>query len=257
MIHWRVAALTSVLGLLAPPAGLLAAERAVPFAVGETLTYDVSWTSYVTAGTVTVKVRGKKPLKDGSAWDVVVEAQPTSLLSKMYTLFYRVETLLDAQTLLPVRSVAYQEEGSRKRTKTTVFDHAAGKASYEVRIGSAVTRELAIPKYAQDVLSVFYVARTLVRLQQGDRLSLPVVDNGQVYTVQLTVGARESVQTATGTTVPAWRVVPRLATPAGPSKSLTLWLSDDPRRLPVRFQVEAPVGSFKVVLRDAVPPLAR
>jgi len=31
-------------------------ERPVPFKVGETLTYDVSWSSYVTAGTAVATV---------------------------------------------------------------------------------------------------------------------------------------------------------------------------------------------------------
>ena len=34
-------------------------ERPVPFKVGETLTYDVSWSSYITAGTATA-VRRKQ-----------------------------------------------------------------------------------------------------------------------------------------------------------------------------------------------------
>ena len=33
------------------------AERAVPFRVGETLTFDVSWSAYVTAGTVVSTVK--------------------------------------------------------------------------------------------------------------------------------------------------------------------------------------------------------
>src|SRR5436190_20925635 len=45
----------------APAAPKTRTERAVPFAVGETLTYDVSWSSYVTAGTATAIVKEKKP----------------------------------------------------------------------------------------------------------------------------------------------------------------------------------------------------
>ena len=36
-------------------------------------------------------------------------------------------------------------------------------------------------------------------------------------------------------------------------RNLGIWLSDDPRRLPVKVQADLPVGSFNLVLRDVKP----
>jgi hypothetical protein len=44
------------------------ADAAVPFAVGEALTYDVSWSSFVVAGTATARVAEKKPSFDSTAY---------------------------------------------------------------------------------------------------------------------------------------------------------------------------------------------
>jgi len=79
-------------------------ERAVPFAVGETLTYDVSWSAYVTAGTATIRVAEKKPSYGSTAFYVVAEGRPTPLVSKLYSLYYKIDALLDAYTLLPAPS---------------------------------------------------------------------------------------------------------------------------------------------------------
>src|SRR5687768_10951071 len=72
------------------------AERPVPFRVGETLVYDVSWSTFVTAGTVTMTVKEKKPSYGSTAYYIVAEAAPTALLSRIYTLYYKADTLLDA-----------------------------------------------------------------------------------------------------------------------------------------------------------------
>ena len=93
------------------PAPTRRAERPVPFRPGETLTYDVSWSSYLAAGTAVVTVKEKRPSFDSTAYYIVAEARPTPLLSKLYTLYYKLDTLLDAYTLLPQRGSVYSEEG--------------------------------------------------------------------------------------------------------------------------------------------------
>ena len=61
----------------AAPAAVPRAERTVPFRVGETLTYDVSWSSFVTAGTAVATVKEKKPSFNSTAYYIVAEGRPT------------------------------------------------------------------------------------------------------------------------------------------------------------------------------------
>ena len=53
----------------------------MPFKVGEQLTYDVSWSSYLTAGTVTMTVQDRHPSYNSLAYYVVAEARPSALMS--------------------------------------------------------------------------------------------------------------------------------------------------------------------------------
>src|ERR1700674_2215695 len=71
-----------------------AAEMLVPFKVGEALTYEVSWSSYLTAGTVTLTVQDKHPSYASVAYYVVAEARPTPLMSRLYTLYYKADALI-------------------------------------------------------------------------------------------------------------------------------------------------------------------
>ena len=88
-----------------------AAERPVPFKVGETLEYDVSWSSYLTAGTATLSVQARKPSYDSVAYYVVAEGKATGLVAALYHAYYKADTLLDVYTLLPQRGSIYGEEG--------------------------------------------------------------------------------------------------------------------------------------------------
>lgn len=224
-------------------------EMAVPFKRGETLVYDVGWSSFVTAGSATLTVVDKKASFGSTAYYIVAEGRPTPLVAKMYTLYYKADTLVDAFTLLPQRGSLYSEEGKRKRMKTTVFNQAAKKASYEIETRTVVKKELAIPGFTQDALSAIYVLRS-IPFKPGEKFNMPVSDNGNIYRVQMQVGAVEPVKTPMGT-INALKIVPLITGPDKDSpRGLALWISDDARRLPVKMEAQLLVGKFTITLRQ-------
>ena len=229
-----------------------AAKKAqtVPFAVGETLTYDVSWSSYLTAATATLAVKERKASYGSEAYYIVAEGRPTSILSKLYDLYYKADTLLDVYSLLPQRGSIFSKEGNRQRMKITMFDHAKKRAQYEIQTRTVVKKDVAISAYAQDVLGALYVVRA-IPLKTGDKFSIPICDAGGAYVVQIQVGAVESVKTGIGD-IRAFKVTPVLpASHSAAARRLTIWLSEDARRLPVRMQAQLAVGSFDLTLKSA------
>jgi hypothetical protein len=225
-------------------------ERAVPFKPGETLSWDVSWSSYLTAGTAVATVKEKKPSFNSTAYYIVAEGRPTPLLSKLYTLYYKMDTLLDTYTLLPQRGSVYSEEGKRHRFKTTQFDRAARKVFFEYKTDTTVKADFPTSPVTQDALSAIYVLRA-IPLKGGDRMTMPVTDNGINYKVQFDVGALERVKTPMGQQS-AWRVKLSVFDDKNKSvgRNVAIWMSDDARRLPVKLQADLPVGSFNLTLRE-------
>src|SRR6188508_1560242 len=136
-------------------------EQTVPFKPGEVLEFDIGWSTFVTAGTAVVSVKEKKPSYGSTAYYILAEGRPTSIVSKLYTLYYKADTLLDTYTLLPQRGSLYSEEGKRRRMKTTTFNQAAKKATYEIKTATMVKKELTIPSFTQDALSAVYVLRSI------------------------------------------------------------------------------------------------
>src|SRR5207249_5501043 len=142
----------------------------VPFKIGETLTFDVSWSSYLTAGTVVTTVKEKRPSFNSLAYYIVAEGRPAPILSKLYSLYYKLDTLVDAYTLLPQRGSVYSEEGSRHRFRTTRFDRTARRAFFEYQTASTIKTDFAVSPVVQDALSAVYVLRA-VPFAAGDRMT--------------------------------------------------------------------------------------
>jgi Protein of unknown function (DUF3108) len=238
----------------APPAAPRAAaprsERVVPFKIGETLTYDVSWSTFLTAGTAVTTVKEKKPSFNSTAYYIVAEGRPTPIVAKLYTIYYKLDTLLDSYTLLPQRGTVYSEEGGKHRFKVSRFDHAARRVAFEYESTNKASDNFPIPPYTQDVLSAIYVLRA-VPLKAGDVITMPVTDDGSNYKLQVNVGAAERLKTPLGD-VSAWRLKLSIfdATGRPQGRNVAMWLSDDPRRLPMKFQAELPVGTFNLNLRE-------
>src|SRR5689334_20857595 len=59
-------------------------EAAVPFHVGETLTYDVSWSQFLTAGTAVARVTEKKSSAGSTAYAIVADGKPVPLVARFY-----------------------------------------------------------------------------------------------------------------------------------------------------------------------------
>jgi hypothetical protein len=224
-------------------------EMAVPFKAGEVIEFDIGWSSYLTAGTATVTVKEKKPSYNSVAYYIVAEGRPTPLLSKIYTLYYKADTLLDVYTLLPQRGSLYVEEGKRHRMKTTTFDQAAKTAKYEIQTATKVEKALTLPAFTQDALSTLYVLRS-IPMKTGDKFNMPVTDAGDVYKVQMQVGAVEPIKTGLGT-INGLKIVPVITAAKGtPPRGIAIWISDDARRLPLMIEAQLPVGKFTVTLRS-------
>jgi hypothetical protein len=226
-------------------------EAAVPFRAGETLTYDVSWSSVLVAGTATATVVEKKPSSNSTAYYVVAEGRPLPILAKLYKLYYKMDTLVDSFTLLSQRGSLYSEEGAAHQLDSTRFDRATRRAFYERRHETTANADFPVPANTQDGLAVLYALRTR-SFRAGEGFTTPVADSGALYTVKVDVGAPAQVKVPLGEFA-AWNLNASITDAQGRPvwKNIAVWISNDARRLPVKLQAELPVGQFALALREA------
>jgi hypothetical protein len=242
--------MTALSLLLCTPLAGQRREAAVPFHVGETLTYDVSLSSFLVAGTATATVKEKKPFANSSAYWIVADGRPLPSVARLFAIYYKLDALVDSATLLSQQSTVYAEEGDRKATATTRFDRRARKAYFERQDSDADRHELPIPAQTQDGLTLLYALRA-IPLSAGTRIEVPVTNDGELFTVSIDPTGPERVRVPFGA-VDALNlrltVLDAQRQPVG--RDIAIWMTSDARRLPVKLQAELPVGSFVLALRE-------
>jgi hypothetical protein len=94
-----------------------------------------------------------------------------------------------------------------------------------------------------------YVLRAL-KFTPGQVIRMPVVDGGDTLQVRWQIGAVEQIKTPMGT-LPAWKITPTITDMQNKpvaNRRITLWLSDDARRLPLKLEAGLAVGNFTLTL---------
>jgi len=229
-----------------PPAGIQA------FHPGETLTYDVSWSRMISAGTVTMTVERSKLPDEREVLLFVVTGRSQGLVDKVFPVNDAAQSVFDPLLMQSLSFSLRESFGKKKRLRTTEFDHA--KRTAVCRLNEDPPETLTIPDPVQDGLSLLYVLRTTEDLTIGRRMNIDVVDSGKNWKIEVTILAREKVATAAGEfaaikirTYPTYQGV---FTGKG---EVFLWLTDDDRKIPVRMKSTLKVGSFVFDLADMKP----
>ena len=229
-----------------PPAGIQA------FHPGETLTYDVSWSSMFSAGTVTMTVETEKLPDEREVLRFVVRGRSQGLVDKVFPVNDAVQSVFDPLLMQSLSYSLRESYGKKKRLRVTEFDHA--KKTAVCRLNEDPTETLTIPDPVQDGLSMLYFLRTKEDLAIGRHMEIDVVDSGKNWTIEVSVLAREKVTTAAGKfdtikikTHPKYKGV---FTGKG---EVFLWLTDDDRKIPVLMKSKLKVGSFVFELTDMKP----
>ena len=199
----------------------------MPFKLGERLTYDVTWSTFLVAGTANATVAARVDGAGGPAYQIVADGRPIPLLlQRLYNVYYKMESMLDTVTLLPQRMSLLSEEKTGRRLGATRFDRTRQKAQFELDdAGTPLKKEFDVPAQVQDGLAAVYVLRAM-NFKSGDRISMPVTDDGTVYTVQADPVALEQVRVPLAT-MEAWRVNVSVVDAAGQpaiSDAAVVWI---------------------------------
>ncbi len=221
--------------------------HSLPFAPGETLTYDVSW-SIFPAGEVTATIT-KDP--NGSQNDFVVKttARSEGFVSLLYKVRDNFQSVFDPQSLCSLGISKQINEGRRHRNAEITFDKSKGMAILNERNLSKPSEppkhdEHEIPPCVQDIVSGFYYLRGQP-LRVGETIHLAVNDGSKTTQVAATVLDREKIQTPMGTQE-ALRVEPKIfGTLYKKMKGrMVIWFSDDQHHYPLRIKAELSMGAI-------------
>lgn len=213
----------------------LAFPQSNPLPAHESLTFAIEW-RLINAGKAIVDWTYSG--SDSARIDVKVES--VGLVSKLF----RVEDTYVANLGSGLCGQSVQltsQEGNRQRETKITFDYPNHRADYLERDRAKNTvlmaRETDIPPCVHEIGGALYFLRTL-NLDPGQSALLPLTDGKKSAVVKVEAQQREEVKTAAGTfkTIRYEAYVFNNVLYRRPAH-LYVWLTDDPRRLPVQIRV--------------------
>jgi hypothetical protein len=173
-------------------------------------------------------------------WQIGLHLESSGLVSKLYKVMDDYSTDLGAD--LCVRDTHLNaHEGNRQRETVVHFDPQTRKASYLERDmlthTVALAKETDIPPCVHDVIGGLFYLRTL-NLEPGRSIEVPVSDGKKSVSVKIEAQQREQIKVPAGTfkTIRYEAFVFNNVLYRRPGH-LSVWLTDDARKLPVRIQV--------------------
>lgn len=226
------------------PADGFCGVRNHTFGQGEQISFAVYYNLagvYVAAGAASFTTTLQQ-LNGRQVYHVVGEGRTHSSYDWIYKVRDRYESFIDTATLQPLRFIRNVAEGSTKKYENISFN----KAANTVVTNGGVYK---VPSCVQDVLSAIYYARNInyAQYKAGDRIPFAMFLDGELHNLYVRYLGREEVKTRYGT-FRAIKFSPLLikGTIFEGGENMTVWVSDDNNRIPVRIESPIVVGSVKV-----------
>jgi hypothetical protein len=223
------------------------AAVAVPYAADETMEFSVDY-----HGIPTGKARISVGRAEGDVLPVFLQARTSGLLA-VVNLKQSLASYLDTDTGLPRSASIESIEPGYRRTDTTRFDRANGKATVREHGKHDNTYEIDVPAGTVDFVALVFKLRTLP-LEPGTTHDFQVLSKRTVQRVVAQVETRERVETRAGKFDAVKVRVPTQFSGKFSEKSPTyVWFSDDARRIVVRIATEFGIGRVVAALTAYSP----
>lgn len=240
--------------LFRPPGYAEIVPNAV-FGPGEKFVFEVNY-GFLSGGFARMEVLDTARVNGVLCHTIRALAHSNKVLSVVFPVRDTNTSYMSVNGLYSMKIVKNIHEGSYKRFRTTAFDHDNGLA----RTNDSTVK---CRPFVQDVVSAFYFFRLLHGVDAAD---LDCFDDYKNYPLRVRVTKREKIKTPIGS-FKCLRVEPELASSGIFLKKgkMTVWLTDDARRLPVQVQFKLPyLGNIScdlveysagsIMAQDTLPP---
>lgn len=216
------------------------------FNAGENISLVVFYNAlglYINAGTANFTVTTER-LNNRPVYHIVATGVTNSKYDFIFKVRDRYETFIDTNNLLPYKFIRNVDEGGYKKYENITFNHASNTALSTQGVYK-------VPPCIQDVISSMYYARNINfnKYQPGDKIPFTIFLDNEVYNMYIRYQGKETVKTRYG----KFRAIvfkPLLVkgTLFEGGEKMTVYVSDDANKVPLRIESPLLVGSVKVDL---------
>ena len=234
----------------------LGAQEASSFQAGEWLRFKLSYSGWVKAGNATLEI-SESTYKDKPVYKVIGKGWTTGAIKWFFDVKDHYESHFDKVTGQPYKFVRDIDEGGYTKNRIVDFDYVQNKALIN-DLKENTKSTIDIDQNIQDLVSAYYYLRDRYdteTIQKGDVVELNIFFDSEIFLFKLKYLGRETINTKFGKIkcikfrpyVMAGRVFKE-------EESLTLWVTADKNKVPMRIKADLRVGSLRADL-DALKGL--
>jgi len=190
----------------------------------------------------------------------VFYSKGTGWTSGLIKWFFKVDDIYESYfDKTPVKPILFKRkinEGGYEKHRITKFDYASNTA-YIQDIKNQKDTTVVFSK-VQDILSLFYYLRKqdVKKIKKGDEFLIDMFIDSQVYPFKLRFLRKEVIKTKFGKVkCLVFRPLVQSGRVFKAEESVTLWITDDANKVPIKVKADLAVGSLRADL-DAYKGLA-
>jgi len=223
------------------------AQKDSSFQAGEWLKFKLSYSGWVKAGNATLEVKNST-YKGQSMYHVVGKGWTTGAIKWFFKVKDRYESYFDKTNVKPYKFIRDIYEGGYTKNRIVEFDHQNNIAHIDdLKKGTKTTEP--IKSNIHDMLSAYYYLRdhiNILTIKEGEVVALNIFFDNENFEFKLKFLGRETIKTNFGKVkclkfrpyVMAGRVFHE-------EESVTLWVSSDKNKIPLKIQADLRVGSLR------------
>ena len=217
------------------------------FKKGEFLRYDVTY-GYFSAATATLEIADfSKRINGRNTFHVVGKGKSAGALNWFFKVEDRYETYIDEQAILPWKFIRHVREGGYELDRDIRFDQYLNTAT----VTQNGDKDYNVEPNTQDLLSAFYYARTLDMqdAEIGQEFVINTFFDRKMYPLKFKFLGSEVVTTDLGSfNCLKFRPMVEKGRVFKEEEDMTLWVSDDANKVPIRLKSDLLVGSIEMDL---------
>ncbi|HEY6803926.1 MAG TPA: DUF3108 domain-containing protein [Pyrinomonadaceae bacterium] len=223
------------------PTPITTANADWPFSIGEQLNYQVYvGNTNAPLGLATFQVKSRSRYFEQDGLYLSLTAQTTGAAARLFVANDTIESYVDPQSFLPYRTVINRSEGRNRINQTLIIDQNRGAVTTDKGL------RLEIPIGTHDYLSLFYTIRSFI-ITPPKRNAIPLLVEGKTKTLFVTALKRETIEIGQQK-IKAIAISLTTDDPQSDKYQLRAWISDDRRRLPLRFTCQTELGQLRADL---------
>jgi hypothetical protein len=226
-------------------------QKEEAFVNGEFLKFRVHY-GIINAGYATLEVKEEK-LNNQEVYHVIGKGYSTGMTKFFFEVEDVYESYIDKNTRNPYRFVRKINEGGYTKNQEGFFNQRTNRIlvkDYKHKTEKAFD----FPDNAQDILSSFYYLRNypnINKIKTGEAVVIDMFFDNEITKFKLKFIGRENIKTKFGVvSTMVFRPLVQSGRIFKEEESLTIWISDDNNKIPLRIKATLLVGSLKADLEE-------